>query len=151
MLELFLFLFPLLLSALTSGILERRHFEKIAQDELELADILIFNERQPPPAMMLARESLVNGNVVMTVSYFKTFMASIQGLFGGRLNHYETSVEGARREALIRLRRAAKAQNASMVINVRLETSSISKQGKTTGAVEVLAYGTALAPLDSSL
>jgi len=146
MIEIAIALLLLLVSAVASSVIERRHFVRIEQEEAQLSQVLIFNEKQPPPHASLVKQSLVSGSVVLGASYFKTFVTAIQGIFGGRLGHYESSIEGARREALIRLRRAAHAQGANMVINVRLETSSISKQGnkQTVGAVEILAYGTAL-------
>jgi len=146
MIEFIILLLSVLVSALASIINDRRHFQRLIQAERQLQDVLLFNERTPAPDMVLSQQSLVSGSVVIAVSYFKTFIAALQGLFGGPLNQYETSLEVARREALLRLRRAAKAQGATMVINVRLETSSLSKQGnsQSVGAVEVLAYGTAL-------
>lgn len=138
--------FLLLISALFSSMAERRQFEAIREREAALSDILIFNEKTPPAEGGFHQPLLVSGSIVIAVSYFKTFVAAIQGIFGGRISHYEASIEGARRQALIRMREEAQAHGARMVINVRLETSAIAKQGKkqSVGAVEVLAYGTAL-------
>ena len=146
MIELGIGLIFLLVSAFFSGRADNAHAKSIAKAEHELIDVMIFNEKTPPENMQLAPQSLVTGNVVIAASYFKTFVAAIQGLFGGRLANYERTVEYARREALIRMRRQAQQQGASMVINVRLETSAVSKQGgnQSTGAVEIFAYGTAL-------
>ena len=89
---------------------------------------------------------MVSGSVVIGVSYFRTVVAGLKGLFGGRISQYEVSIEGARRKALVRMRQAAKERGANAVFNVRLETSALAKQGpqQNTGAVEVFAYGTAL-------
>ena len=144
MLEFAIALFLLLVSALFSARADHRQTAKIQAREAELTDIVVFNERTPPENA--GRPYLVSGSVVVAVSYFKIFVGALQGLFGGRIVQYELSIENARRMALIRMRREARAQGANMIINVRLETSAISKQNaqQSVGAVEVLAYGTAI-------
>jgi len=48
---------------------------------------------------------------------------------------------------MLRMKEEARARGASSVWNVRLETASISKDNdQTIGAVEVIAYGTAVTP-----
>jgi uncharacterized protein YbjQ (UPF0145 family) len=60
---------------------------------------------------------------------------------------YESLVDRARREAILRMKEQAIERGAVVVTNVRIETSSISKgQGKAIGSIEVLAYGTSVAP-----
>lgn len=153
MFEILFFAALLLISALFSQVAERRLFKRIENEEFNVQNVLIFNEKTPPVDGPFANQSgqppvLVSGSVVIGVSYFKTFAAAIQGLFGGRISQYEADLEGARRQALIRMRQQAQKNGSQMVINVRFETSSLSKQGpkQTVGAVEVLAYGTAIKP-----
>ena len=63
----------------------------------------------------------------------------------GRIFVYETLVERARREAILRMKDEARECGAGTVFNVKLETSSITKGKKNqTGCVEVYAYGTAV-------
>lgn len=89
---------------------------------------------------------LITGSVVIAQDAFKAFFGNILALFGGRITVYETLLDRARREALIRLKIKAQEWGAREVVNVRIETSTIgtnnSKQRG--GAVEVVAYGTAL-------
>ncbi|MEM1436901.1 MAG: heavy metal-binding domain-containing protein [Pseudomonadota bacterium] len=133
-----------LLGFVFGSIAERRHFTSIRVREPEFAELLMFNERTPPPGEC-AEAALVGGNVVISVDYFKRLAAGLKSLFGGRLGTYESLVERARREALLRMKAAARARGASLVINVRLETASIAKGGNDQiGSVEVYAYGTAL-------
>ena len=81
----------------------------------------------------------------MSVDYFKRFLAALRNLFGGRVTSYESLLDRARRESLLRMKEKAAALGASMVFNVKYETASISKgAGNTIGSIEVLAYGTAL-------
>ena len=123
---------------------ERKHFASIFRREEQLKDLLVFNERQLPPGDW-QRGQLVEGNVVISLDYFKRLVSTLKALFGGRLTAYESLLERARREALLRMKEHARAKGADMVINVRLETASISKgKGDQIGSVEVYAYGTAL-------
>ena len=123
---------------------ERKHFASILKREAQLKDLLVFNERQVPPGDW-QHGVLVEGNVVISLDYFKRLVSTLKALFGGRLTAYESLLERARREALLRMKEQAKTKGAEMVINVRLETASISKgKGDQIGSVEVYAYGTAL-------
>ncbi|MFK7913505.1 MAG: YbjQ family protein [Pseudomonadales bacterium] len=123
---------------------ERRHFASIIEREAQYRELLVFNEATPPPGEWRAGP-LVGGSVVVSVDYFKRLAAGLRALFGGRLVTYESLLERGRREALLRMKEEASRAGASMVINVRLETASISKgNGDQIGSVEVYAYGTAL-------
>ena len=69
----------------------------------------------------------------------------MRAIIGGRVSSYETLIDRARREAILRMKEQAAAKGANYVFNVKMETSSISKgQRDSIGSVEVLAYGTAI-------
>ncbi len=139
-------LFLIFLAKITGMILEKRHFRSILQREEELKEIPVTNLRQPPKDKNIEGSWLCTGSVVVGSDYFKRFAASLKTLLGGRLRAFETLLERGRREAILRLKEEARGQGANMVINVRLETSSISQgQGKKTFASsEIVAYGTAI-------
>lgn len=123
---------------------ESKHFASIRAREAEYQSLLVFTEGKLPPGDWRSG-GLVGGNVVISVDYFKRLAAGLRALFGGRLTTYESLLERGRREALLRMKEDALRRGASMIINVRLETASISKgQGDQIGSVEVYAYGTAL-------
>jgi uncharacterized protein YbjQ (UPF0145 family) len=83
--------------------------------------------------------------VVISVDYFKKFVAGLRSIIGGRIASYESLVDRARREAILRMKQEAKKLNADYVFNIKMETSSISKgREDSIGSVEVLAYGTAV-------
>ena len=88
---------------------------------------------------------MVQGSAVISVDYFKRLLASLRNLFGGTIRSYETLLDRARREALLRMKESAPA-GTSMIVNVRVETSTVGKNShkKGVGCVEALAYGTAL-------
>lgn len=127
---------------------EKNHFKSIIAREQKYSGLLMFSGRVPPPHINNADAELVGGSVVISVDYFKRIVAGLKALIGGRLTSYESLLERARREAILRMKEDALAKGASMVINVKLETSSISKgKGRQIGCIEVYAYGTALSPI----
>jgi len=88
----------------------------------------------------------VAGNVVISVDYFKRFLAGLRGLVGGRIKSYESLLDRARREAILRLKKDAMDHGYHAVVNVRLETSRMANaRGKEgTAGLEILAFGTGL-------
>ena len=68
---------------------------------------------------------LVQGGVVISVDYFKRIVTSLRNFFGGNIRGYETLVDRARREAILRLKESC--PDATQIVNLRLETSSIYK------------------------
>jgi uncharacterized protein YbjQ (UPF0145 family) len=83
----------------------------------------------------------ISSNVVISHDYFKYVLASIKNVLGGRLTSYESVVERARREAIVRLKQQAHTAGANHIMGVRLSTTELGMQG---GMVEVFAYGTAI-------
>lgn len=107
-------------------------------------NIIAFSTKTAPIEFN-GKSQLVTGSVVVSIDYFKRVAAGLRSLFGGRIGAYESLVERARREALLRMKEDAKSKGSKMIINVKLETASISKNAQQgVGAVEVIAYGTAL-------
>jgi uncharacterized protein YbjQ (UPF0145 family) len=125
---------------------ERRHYASIRDREEELAGVLIFSARFPPEPERTSQSRLVCGSVVISVDYFKAFVAGLRSLVGGRVTSYEGLLDRARREAILRMKEDARDLLPCKIFNVKIETASISKGGgNALGTVEVLAYGTAVA------
>jgi uncharacterized protein YbjQ (UPF0145 family) len=127
---------------------EKRHLASIRRREHKVLAFEVTNLK-PDPASLAAMEGrLVSGSVVISIDYFKRFASSLRNLVGGRVESLVSLTERGRREAILRMIKQARRWNAEQVVNLRLETSSISKssQGNSVGTVEVLAYGTALRP-----
>ena len=90
---------------------------------------------------------VVTGSVVISVDYFKRFLAGLRKIVGGRIAAYETLLDRARREAILRCKEEARARGFQAVVNLRLETTRISRASRNdraTAGVEVLAFGTGL-------
>ena len=117
---------------------ERKHFNELHAQEQRLAYITLDTHRfQTSPHT----GQMVSSNVVISHDYFKYVLANIQNFFGGRLTHYESVVERARREAIVRLKLEAEKMGATHIMGLRLSTTELGMQG---GMVEVFAYGTAI-------
>lgn len=123
---------------------EKKHYRSIAEREAALLFLPCTSSKQLlQPDKPVRNAELVNGSVVISIDYFKRIVAGLRGLVGGRVNAYETLLDRARREAILRLKETC--ADADEIINLRLETSSISKGANNQiGSVEVLAYATAV-------
>lgn len=127
---------------------EARHYKSIRMREHAYRNILAIASKIPPPGEKPEATILVSGSVVISVDYFKRFLAGLRNLVGGRMVSYESLLDRGRREALLRMKQQAKKLGANRVFNIKLETASISGNNRGgVGSIEVLAYGTALVPL----
>ena len=126
---------------------EKKHFKSIIERE-ELLNTLPALASRMPPQDGAYDQVLVSGSVVIANDYFKTFVAGLRNLFGGKISTYESLLDRARREALLRMKEEAKRLNADLVFNVKYETANISGQtSKKPPIIEAHAYGTALRKL----
>lgn len=144
-----LFLFFLGLGFFVGHWTESRHFRSIRRREEELRHVLVFALRAPPAESLPCRTFFVSGSVVVGMDYFKRFAMRLRKLVGGRVRSYETLVERARREAVLRMKAEAVEAGCTGIFNVKFSTATImsgNATNKGTGCVEVIAYGTAIAP-----
>ena len=134
----------LLVVAMVTGTwLENRHFKSIREREANTAYLPTLSGRAFPADKNVLESRLVQGSAVISVDYFKRFLAGLRMIFGGELGSYASLLDRARREAILRMK--AEWPNAELIVNVRIETSSVAKgQGNSIGCTEVLAYGTAI-------
>ncbi len=127
--------------------IEARHYKKIQQNEDAFADLIVTN-LTTLPNHQIEDSMLVLGNVVISLDYFKRFIASLRMLFGGRLVAYEPLLDRARREAILRMKEQARINGCDLIINFRMETSRLAndnqQRNNSTAGVEILVYGTAI-------
>jgi len=85
----------------------------------------------------------VTGSVVISIDYFKKAASALRALVGGPVKSYETLLDRAKREAILRLKESC--PGADEIVNLRLETMPLAgSQRNQVTSVEVLAYGTAI-------
>ncbi|MCF6266739.1 MAG: YbjQ family protein [Desulfuromusa sp.] len=126
---------------------EKRHYRSIIKREKELLKMAVVTAEGSFPPGKVGSSALVSGSVVISIDYFKRLLAILRNIFGGRVKSYESLVDRARREAILRMKESARKQGANMIINMRLETATIGRSAnkrKSVGSVEAIAYGTAI-------
>ncbi len=137
----------LLVSAYAIGtFVEKRHYQSIKKREIEMLDLPVVTIKKVPTEKNIVGIQMVSGSAVISLDYFKRVLASLRMLIGGRVRTYESLIDRARREAVLRMKQACKSKNG-LIINVRIETSSIGKSANDknqVGSIEALAYGTAI-------
>ena len=145
--DLVIFLLLLVLGYIAGSVAEKKHYRSIQRREKELLKLAVVTAEGSFPPGKVRESELVIGSAVISIDYFKRLLAILRNIFGGRVKAYESLVDRARREAILRMKKAAKDQGASMIINMRLETSTIGRNAnkkKRVGSVEAIAYGTAI-------
>ena len=145
MIDLIIFLSLLALGYGAGTWAEKRHYRSIAEREqatINLPAVTLKSVNIPEHKIRSTR--LVYGSAVISVDYFKRILASLRNIFGGTVKSYESLIDRARREALLRMKEMA--GDATVIVNVRIETSAVGKQSrrKNIGCLEAVAYGTAL-------
>jgi len=139
-------IFLLLLAWFTGRYAERRHYRSLKQREQDMSGMLVTDIKTFPGGADPSRGGeLVQGQAVIATDYLKTFLASLRNIFGGEVKSYESLLQRARREAILRMMAQARGLGHNAVCNIRLTMSDIGGMAGAKGAamVEVLAWGTA--------
>lgn len=135
----------IVLGYLTGTAVEKKHYKSLQERESNTSELPVLNIGKLPQNNDAQASTMVTGSVVISIDYFKRFLAQLINVVGGKVVSYESLVDRARREAILRMKEEAKGYD--YIVNLRVETSTIgnsanSKNG--VGSVEVLAYGTAV-------
>lgn len=145
MVELITFISLIALGYFVGTVTEVRHYRSIARREKEFLNLPAVTLRNVYEDLDIEKVQFVSGSVVISVDYFKRFLAGLRNLFGGEMKSFETLIDRARREAILRMKEMAK--EADVILNLRIETCSIGKSAynrRTIGSIEAIAYGTAV-------
>lgn len=125
--------------------IEQRHYANLKARERQTRHLSVVNFGAKSERVAAQDAALFVGSVVISADYFKMVAASLISLVGGRISVYESLLERARREALLRLKEQALTWGATQILNVRFETANINGEfAKGVISVEVIAYGTAI-------
>jgi uncharacterized protein YbjQ (UPF0145 family) len=145
--DLILLLTLLCVGYIFGRIAESRHYRSIIEREKKYADILLFAAKRAPPEMTGVDSVLVSGSAVISSDYFKWFVAGLRKIFGGRFRVYETLLDRARRESILRLKQQTRELGGNAIFNVKFESFNVTMGARGgIAAIEILAYGTALVP-----
>lgn len=142
------FISLLALGYFAGSFVERKHYTSIQDREEALIQMPVVTARTGYEQGAVHRSEMVQGSAVISVDYFKRILAALRNVFGGTIRSYETLIDRARREAILRMKESVP-EGTTIIVNVRVETSTIGKNShkKSVSCVEALAYGTALVAL----
>ena len=134
------------LGYVVGSIAEKKHYRSIISREAQLLHIpTVSVKNMIEGGVDIIDARMVQGSVVISIDHFKRILASLRNIFGGNVTAYESLVDRARREAILRMKE--KSPNADIVLNTRIETSTIGRSAnnrKSIGSIEAMAYGTAV-------
>ena len=143
---------PLVLLAatwMTQHRIIRARRKYLSEQEAHFRETIPMTNLKRFPADDFCDPALVTGSVVIATNYFISFISSFKHLFGGEMKGYTGMCSDARRIALVRMLQEAEQLGADAVYNVRFETSTVNsgEKRKSSGGVELIAYGTAVKKL----
>ena len=125
---------------------ERRHFASIREREDKFAHVPVTTWDADEWPANVQRAQMATGSVVVSIDYFKRFMATLRALVGGEVRAYSPLLDRGRREAILRMKEQL--PHADEFANLRIETSNVAAtlpgNKNTLGSLEVVAYSTAL-------
>jgi len=141
-------LFLIVLGIFVGRSIERKHFADLKRREVAVSHVLATQMKtfhqpksQASPPIMLVSE------VVISSDYLKSFVGAIQNFVGGEIHGFQTLLERARREALLRMKEQALERGYDAICCVRLNTAEIGghdpAQKRAIVMVSLLASGTA--------
>ena len=125
---------PLLLLGLAffaGNAIAKRHEKDMAQRRkavahMDVSDIAVFRN----PALSAPAPMLLNSEVTLGIDHFRGFLGNLKNIFGGEVKSYQTTLDRARNEAILRLQEQALANGCNSVANLRVAFVDIS--GNTT-------------------
>ncbi|MEM8866066.1 MAG: heavy metal-binding domain-containing protein [Planctomycetota bacterium] len=136
-----IFVFLLALGFFAGTTTERRHFRRLEEREEENRGFVVTQLKTFPGGSVVSpAPQIFMAEAVIASDYLKTFLSGIRKFFGGELKSYESLLERARREALLRIIDQARAAGYDTACNLRYETADIGgatnpKKGVVTVAV----------------
>ena len=145
MIELVIFVALVIVGYTAGTFIEQRHFTSIRRREEELVCLPAIASDEIDGKRVVEDSMLVVGVAVIAVDYFKVIAASLASFFGCRITTYETLLDRARRESILRMKEKAKGYD--IIIHTRLETCALGAEHNHKGkvhSVECFAYGTAV-------
>lgn len=139
-------LFLLGLGFFVGGHTERRHFANLEEREAAVAGFVSTQSKHflgiPEPGHA---PTMIVKEVIIASDYLKTFLAKLKNIFGGEVHSFQTLLERARREALLRIVEEAHANGYNAICNLRMDTAEIggNMRKKGTAMAAVMASATA--------
>jgi uncharacterized protein YbjQ (UPF0145 family) len=138
---------PLLIFGVLIGRnVEKSHIKRLDADDELHRDFLITQLKSfPMRSGDGPTPTLVVSEAVIASDYLKSWLASWRNIFGGEVRSFQKLQSRAKREALVRLRRAAMSNGYNALCNVRVDSADIGggTSSRKTPMASVIASGTA--------
>ena len=124
------------------------HYWSIKRREKKYLNLPVIAMRHPYNDSEISDSKLVYGEVAIAVDYYKSFMAMVLSVFGLELYVYETLLDRARREAILRMKALTAKMGGDAIINLKIEpllfSKSNSPDARRSACVAVIVSGTAV-------
>ena len=124
-----------------------RHEARLTQRSQAVAGIRMTDMKRlldavegPQPPMLVVSE------ITLGVDHFRGFLGNLKNIFGGEVKSFQTTLDRARREVIMRLLEQTQANGYNAVANLRVEFVDISgnaTMAQKAASVSILASGTA--------
>lgn len=137
---------PVVIGYFFGRMAEAKHYRSIIAREKDMLGLPATSLKTLLGSAPVARSELVTGSVVVAVDHFKKAASALRSLVGGPVQSYESLLDRAKREAVLRLKESC--PGAHEIVNLRLETMPLTGNQRQVNGVEVLAYGTAIYYMD---
>ena len=118
--ELIVVLVLLIIGFFVGSYNEKRHYESIAQRERKFLQLPMVPMKTIPQNETIQSSKLVTGSVVVSIDHFKRLLAGFRSIFGGNVSSYETLIDRARREAILRMKEEAALADAIYNLKISL-------------------------------
>ena len=140
------FIVLIALGFFVGGATERRHLADLARREEATSGFLATQSKYflgNPEANQTP--TMVVTEVIIASDYLKSFLAKLRNIFGGEVRSFQTLLDRARREALLRIIEEAQSNGYNAVCNLRMDTAEIGGNLDKRGAAmaSILASATA--------
>ena len=142
---------PFFLSWVFGNWHQGRIINQLAAEEMALnnsgAGHPVSNLSKPSQATDIETSMLVMSSISVGPSWWQMMLGGWKNFFGGRIESYDKMLGYGRRKVLHDMRVQALQQGFDEIINVRVETSMVTKKSQRddkTAGYEFIAYGTAI-------
>ncbi|MBN2507133.1 MAG: heavy metal-binding domain-containing protein [Verrucomicrobia bacterium] len=125
---------------------EQRHLRDLRRREQAMGDMGVTQLKSFPGSVAGPLPPAVFfGETAIATDYFKSFMAKLRNIFGGEVKSYQSLMERARRESLLRILEQARRHDYNAVGNVRYDCADVGGNStlRKTAMVCILASATA--------
>lgn len=145
----------LLAAWIIGNLITAHHEESLKRRQEDVAHIRVTNMKTLIDSVAGDRPpALITGEVTMGIDHFRGFLGKLKNIFGGEVRSYQTTLDRARREVVMRLIEEAHKLGYDAVANMRIDFADISgnaTRSQKASSVSILGSATAYHAATSAL